>query len=180
MYRELTAAGIAPLVFQVSLMTNLIYRYSNLYSFRLVRDYSPAIAGIPSTMMNGHTMKAYIMAAASRAIQQIITSRLLVLVKIKMLIQSDKIWVFYTSSKHTKPVQWLLITAITAKEHFPEYRRPNKAFSLRVAYEQIQIDPSDDLATNLVSCSLQNEIGDIPSEELITLGGMIENRINDD
>ena len=61
-------------------------------------------------------------------------------------------------AKKNETVEWIAATVVAAHQHYLEVRRTARGRPMRVAYEDVRFKPKGTLATELLSCSLEEEL----------------------
>lgn len=155
-------------------MTNLIFGRSKINSFQLARGYMPSIAGLPSKTLTQDRLEAHIQMTASRAIHKAAKSRMPKNFARSMIKEGDKIYVFYKPTNKSLKTEWITATVFNPKEHFVECKRSQKGRPMRVAYEQVRIVPSNEIAKEILESFLEDYIADNQHEDLKTIDQMTE------
>lgn len=167
---ENTTASPSTLVARASFMTNLFHGSSTLSAFQLARGYSPSVLGIPWTIVPEELFNAHIEHAANRAVHRILRSRSPGTVRAENLTPGTRIWAFYKSSKHTEPVSWISASVVEAGAHVVKCRISRKGPPLMEAYEDIRLEPTGKLASELLKRSLDDELAEQdPDDDLETV-----------
>lgn len=158
MNNEKTNASVSTLVARASFMCNFFSGNRILSSFELVRGYSPSIIGIPARTIPPEILQAHREQAAIRALQRLFQSRSPSLAGAEMFSPDTPVWVYYRTSKQNERNRWIMASVVEAQEHFVLARRSHKGPPMRVAYEDIRPAPQSALTTELLSCSLEEEL----------------------
>ena len=139
-------------------LSNMFSGNKLLSSFELVRGYRPSILGLPRTIVTEEILEAHKQQVATRKLQRLLNSKAHQSPQPQLFSPGDSVWVFYKTSKQNEDVEWISATVIAAHPHFLEVRRSSRGRSMRVAYEDVRFQPQSNLATELMSCSLEEEL----------------------
>lgn len=99
--RESTSASLLALVQRASFLRNMFHGNATLFSFRLVRGYSPSVIGIPSTIVPHSLLDAHIEISATRALQTRLKEKSSSPVQHRQLAPGMRVWVFNKTNLHT-------------------------------------------------------------------------------
>ena len=150
-------------VTRATFICNLFSGSQTLSSFELARGYRPSLLGIPSTYVSQEILDAHTHQVATRALQRILRSRTPNTPTPGMFSPGDTVWVWYSTSKQNEDDRWIKATVVRTHQHFMEVRqlkdgRPCKGPTMKPAYEDVRIAPQNDLAQELMQCSLEGSI----------------------
>ena len=67
-------------------------------------------------------------------------------------------WVFFKNSKKNERVRWIEDRVINSEQHGVKCRRENKGPAMTVAYEHMRMAPKRNLAEELFSRTLEDEL----------------------
>lgn len=95
-----------------------------------------------------------------RSLQRLLHSRNPAVAGKELFQPGDPVCVFYKSSKHTEPVEWVRATVVEAEEHTLVARRCTRGPPMRVAYEDARFTPRGPLTSELLTCSLEDALAD--------------------
>ena len=142
---------------RTAFLSNMFSGSKLLSSFELVRGYRPSVVGLPQTIVTQELLDAHKQQVATRRLQRLLHSRAHHSHQPDLFNPGDSVWVFYKTSKQNEAVEWIAATVIKAHLHFLEVRRSERGRPMRVAYEDVRFKPTGPLATELMSCSLEEE-----------------------
>lgn len=120
-----------------------------LSSFELVRGYTPAILGLPPTVVTTELLQAYKEQVATRALQRLLSARAPSTIPPSALKADTPILYFYRSSKQSDPAEWRPGTVISAEPYLVRIRNLSGRLS-SVAYEDIRLRPTSPLTRSLM------------------------------
>lgn len=155
---ESSEASVETLVRRAAFLSNLFSGNRVLSSFELVRGYRPSIVGLPSNLVTQELLDARKEQTPTRKSQRLLQSRAHHSHHPDLFNSGDSVWVFNKTSKQNEAAEWIKATVITAHAHYLEVRRSNRRPPMRVAYEDVRFAPRGNLATELMSCSLEDEL----------------------
>ena len=155
---ESSEASVEVLIKRAAFLSNLFSGSRLLSSFELVRGYLPSVVGLPSSLVTQELLDAHKEQTAIRKMQRLLHSRAHHSHQPELFNSGDNVWVFYNSSKQNEAAEWIKATVITACPHYLEVRRSNRGPPMRIAYEDVRFAPRGELATELMSCTLEEEL----------------------
>lgn len=156
---DITTANSDTIVSRATFLSNMFSGSRLMSSFELVRGYSPSILGLPRTDVTQDLLNAHKEQVATRALQRLLHSRLPDSPTPEMFAPGDNVWVFYNTSKQNVKPEWVRAKVIQAEQHHLIARRSLRGPPMRVAYEDVRLAPSGQLAQELLSCSVEPELG---------------------
>ena len=155
---ELSDATANTLLKRATFFSNMFSGSHILSSFELVRGYRPSVVGLPCNSVTQELLDAHKEQVATRKLQRLLKSRNHHCHQPDLFIAGDRVWVFYKTSKQNEAVEWIAATVVAAHPHYLEVRRTAHGRPMRVAYEDVRFKPQGLLATELLSCSLEEEL----------------------
>lgn len=159
-----TTSEPTSIVGRASFLCNLFHGSKLLSAFQLAKGYVPSILGMPRQQVPSELFDTHVQMTAARAIQRALHGRIPNTVKRSSLTLGTKIWIFHKGSRHTDPVEWLKGTVVEANEHMVRCKREDRSGGppMYIAYEDITIRPSGELAEELMQQSLDIDV-DVPA-----------------
>ena len=143
---------------RAAFLSNLFSGNKLLSSFELARGYRPSVVGLPQTVVTQELLDAHKEQTAIRKLQKLLHSRSHQGHQPSLFSPGDQVWVFYNTSKQNEAVEWVKATVIAAHPHYLEVKRSSRGRPMRVAYEDVRFAPTSALTTELMSCSLEEEL----------------------
>lgn len=145
-------------------LSNMFSGSRVLSSFQLVRGYQPSILGIPNSEVSQELLDAHKEQMATHAQQKVLRSRTPNTPTPDFFQPSDDVWVWYASSKNNEKDEWIRAQVVQTHKHYLEVRRYKdgnlcKGPTMKPAYEDVRIAPKGELTKELLSCSLEYELG---------------------
>lgn len=137
------------LLSRATFLSNVFSGSRSLSSFELVRGYTPAVLGLPSSAISSELLSAYKQQAATRALQRLLSSRAPSTIPPSMLKEGTPILYFYKSSKQSEPVEWRSGTVVSAEPHLVRIKNA-LGRSSSIAYEDLHLRPESNLARDLM------------------------------
>lgn len=156
---EISDADATTIVSRAAFLSNMFSGNRILSSFELVRGYSLAVIGIPKTMVSEAILVAHKEQVATRTLQRLLHSRAPDTVKKDLFNPGDPVWVFYNTSKQNERVEWIRAKVVSTEDHALVARRSARGPPMIVAYEDVRFAPRGELTTELLACSLEDEMG---------------------
>ena len=155
---EQSSADTETILARSAFFSNLFSGSKILSSFELVRGYCPSVVRLPRTIVTDDILQAHREQTAVRIFQRLLHSRIHDVNRSDHFKPGQPVWVFYKTSKQNEPVEWLKTNVVSAHPEFLEVRRAARGQPMRVAYEDVRFAPLGELATGLLSCSLEEEL----------------------
>ena len=177
---EQTSASPETIIARATLLSNMFSGSRLLRSFELAQGYSPALVGIPCTIITQELLDSHKEQVAVRALQRLLHSHTPTITRPDLFHKSDPLWVYYKSTKQNEDNEWVKAHVIEASEHFITARRANKGPPMKVAYEDVRIAPRNELTDALLSCSLEEELESTATAEDIPSNGGNNDSIQQD
>lgn len=164
MDKEITSASAEEIVARAVFMSNVFSGTRILSSFQLVRGYQPSILGIPATTVPTELLDAHVEQVATRAIQRAMRSRSCTFAPQKAYKPGKALWVWYATTKGNERDEWIKAQVVRTHQHYLEAKRifngnAARGPTMKPAYEDVRIAPTSPLAQELMSCSLEQELG---------------------
>lgn len=181
---ENTNADKETILSRAVLLSNMFSGSKILSSFELARGYSPSLLGIPQTIVKPELLEAHKEQIAIRALEKLLKSRKPNTVPQHVLSPGTSIWAFHKTSKQNEKPSWVRATVTKVTPHVVYARRSSRGPPMRVAYEDLRIAPTGNLTTELLSCSLEDELSrkdhDETSPERTNIAELIDTDIVSD
>lgn len=163
---DISTADDDTILARATFLSNMFSGSRLLSSFELVRGYSPAVLGLPKTVVSQKLINAHKEQVATRALQRLLHSRSHDSPTPDMFQPGADVWVFYNTSKQNEKTEWIKAKVVKAERHHLTARRSQRGPPMRVAYEDVRLAPRSTLAQELLSCSVEQELGyDGPMDE---------------
>lgn len=164
MDKEITSASAEEIVSRAIFMSNFFSGTHILSSFQLVRGYQPSILGIPPSTVPPDLLHAHTEQVATRALQRAMRSRSSTFAPQQAYKPGDVIWVWYATTKGNERDEWVKAEVVHTHPHYMEAKRivngrHARGPHMKPAYEDVRIAPQSQLTQELMSCSLEQELG---------------------
>lgn len=157
--KDISTTSSENLLARPTFLSNMFSGSRLLSSFELTRGYSPSILGLQRNDISQELLDAHKEKVATRALQRLLRSRSHESPTPDMLKPNDVVWVFYNTSKQNEKVAWVKAKVVKAEQHHLVARRSQRGPPMRVAYEDVRLAPQGPLAQELMSCSVEHELG---------------------
>lgn len=157
--KDISTMSSDAIVARATFLSNMFSGSRLMSSFELARGYSPSILGLPRTDVSQELLDAHKEQVATRALQRLLRSRSHESPIPDMFRPNDLVWVFYKTTKKNEKVGWVKAKVVKAEKHHLLARRSQRGPPMRVAYEDVRLAPQGPLAQELMSCSVEHELG---------------------
>lgn len=154
------------IVARASFVTNLIRGSKVMSSYQLARGYSPSVLGIPSQVVSQDILDAYVERESTRALEKIMRAKDNTTIEPEQLATGTDVYVFYKSSKHNEPNEWVPATVINARADMVICKRRSRGPPMTVSYSDIRMMPRGQLTQDL----MQMELEDNEEENIVRMG----------
>ena len=114
-------------------------------SFEVARGYASSILGVPSTTISTELVSDHKEQIATRALQRLLQSRAPFTISLSCVIPSDRILLYFRSTKNNETDEWRESIVQSVHAHFLETRRSHRAPVCRIAYADICLPPQSHL-----------------------------------
>eukprot|EP00177_Eucheuma_denticulatum_P007832 GFKZ01014258.1.p1 GENE.GFKZ01014258.1~~GFKZ01014258.1.p1 ORF type:complete len:1202 (-),score=97.36 GFKZ01014258.1:1881-5486(-) len=161
--KETSSCSRDMIVARAIFLSNFFSGSTILSSFQLARGYQPSIIGIPHSIVSQDVLDAHVEQCATRALQRAMKARDPNVDRCAAYKTGDDVWVWYATTAGNQRDEWIRAKVVQAHPHFLEVKRLKDGASVRgpnmkPAYEDVRLAPKSDLAKELTSSSLEDEL----------------------